>query len=101
MKASVGSKPGVRTPDRMAKRHRAVSRVQRMREVPNVESDDEFELGPEVSAIEMLGAEFCHRIVSDLADGGRGDSADADGYDPSDWLQAEGDGAHLLRTPRH
>ena len=101
MKTSVGSKPRVRDPARMAKRHHARLHGQRVREVPNVEVDDEFEQSPDASAIDVLGAEFCHRIVRDLADGGRGDSADAEGYDPSDWLQAEGDGAHLLRAPRH
>jgi len=101
MKATAGSKPGVRNQDWTAKRHRAGSRGQRVREVPNVEIDDEFEPGPDPSAIDVLGAEFCLRIVRDLADGGRGESADLDGYDSNDWLQAEGDGAHLLRTPRH
>ena len=101
MKASAGSKPRVRNPARMAKRQHAPLHGQRMREVPNVEADDEFEQGPDASAIEMLGAEFCHRIVRDLADGGCGEGAEVDGYDPSDWLQTEADGAHLLQTPRH
>jgi hypothetical protein len=101
MKASVGSKPRVRDPARMAKRHHTHLHGQRMREVPNVEVDDEFEAGPEASAIDVLGAEFCHRIVRDLADGGNDDGAEVDGYDPTDWLQSEADGAHLLQTPRH
>ena len=101
MKASVGSKPRVRDPARMAKRHHAHLHGQRMREIPNVEVDDAFEQGPEASAIDVLGAEFCHRIVRDLADGGSGEGAEVDGYDPTDWLQSEADGAHLLQTPRH
>ena len=68
-----------------------------MRDIPNVEADDAFEPGPDASAIDVLGAEFCHRIVRDLADGGLGDGVDAQWHDPSDWLQAEADGAHLLQ----
>ena len=68
MKASVGSKPRVRDPARMAKRQHAHWHGQRLREVPNVEVDDAFEQGAEASAIVVLGAEFCHRIVRDLAD---------------------------------
>ena len=101
MKASVGSKSRVHDPIQVVKRHHAGLHGHRMRDVPNVEVDDEFEQDSDASAVDVLGAEFCHRIVRDLADGGRGEGADVDGYDPNDWLQAEADGAHLLQTPRH
>ena len=97
MNASLSSKPRVRKPAPMAKRHSAGVDGRRMRDVPNVEVDDEFEPGPDASAIDVLGAEFCHRIVRDLADGGLGEGGDAQWHDPSDWLQAEADGAHLLQ----
>lgn len=101
MKASVGSKPRARDPARMAKRRHARLHGQRVREVPNVEVDDEFEQDTDASAIEVLGAEFCHQIVRDLADGGSGEGIEVDGCDPNDWLQSEADGAHLLQTRRH
>ena len=101
MNAAASRKPHGRNLAPTSKRQHAGGRKPRFRDVPNVEVDDEFDQGPDASAIEVLGAEFCHRIVRDLADGGRGEGADADGYDPNDWLQSEADGAHLLQTPRH
>jgi hypothetical protein len=97
MNASVSSKPRVRKPAPAAQRHSAERSRRRMRDVPNVQVDDEFAPGPDVSAIDVLGAELCHRIVRDLADGGLAEGADAYWNDPSDWLQAEADGAHLLQ----
>ena len=97
MNASLSSKPRVRKPAPLAQRHSVGLHGRRMRDVPNVESDDEFAPGQDASAIDVLGAEFCHRIIRDLADGGLSEGVDADWHDPSDWLQAEADGAHLLQ----
>jgi hypothetical protein len=87
----------------MAKRHSTGVRGPRMRDVPNIDIDEALEPGRDApfaeGAIDALGAEFCHRIVRDLAEGGHVEGAEGDGSDPDDWLQAEADGAHLLPSP--
>ena len=84
-----------------AKQHALGVRGPRMRDVANFDVDEELGLGRDApfaeGAIDALGAEFCHRIVRDLAEGGQFDGAERAGSDPDDWLQAEADGAHLLR----
>lgn len=103
MRAAVNSKAHGQQHAVMAKRHSTGARGPRMRDVPNFDVDEEFGQGRDTpfaeGAIDALGAEFCHRIVRDLAEGGQFDGAERDGADPDDWLQAEADGAHLLRSP--
>ena len=97
MKAAASGKIHDRKRAPIGRRHSAGLRERHGRDVPIVDFDDEWELDPDVSAIDALGADLCHRIVRDLADGGRSESAEADGSDPNDWLQSEADGAHLLQ----
>ena len=91
MRAGVSSKTHGHKRAVMAKRRPADVRGLRMRDVPIVDVDD--------GDIDALGAEFCHQVVRDLAEGGQFEGAERDGADPDDWLQAEADGAHLLRSP--
>jgi hypothetical protein len=87
----------------MAKRHSTGARGLRRRDVPTFDVDEEIGQSPDApfaeGAIDALGAEFCHRIVRDLAEGGQFEGAERGTADPDDWLQAEADGAHLLRSP--
>jgi len=87
----------------MSKRHHVGLPWQRMRDVPNVEVDDEFELGPEASlaedAIDALGPDFRHRVIREMAEGGRGDGADEDDHELNDGLHAEAEVAHLRQNP--
>ena len=103
MTASVNSKTHGHQRAVMAKRRPPGVHGLRMRDVPNVDVDEELGLGRDApfaeGAIEALGAEFCHKIVRDLAEGGQFEGAERDGADPDDWLQAEADGAHLLHSP--
>ena len=103
MRAGVNSKTHGHQRSVMAKRRPTRVRGLRMRDVPNVDVDEEFGLGRDApfaeGAIDALGAEFCHQVVRDLAEGGQFEGAERDGADPDDWLQAEADGAHLLRSP--
>jgi len=105
MRAGVSSKTHGHKRAVMAKRRPADVRGLRMRDVPivDVDVDEEFGSGRDApfaeGAIDALGAEFCHQVVRDLAEGGQFEGAERDGADPDDWLQAEADGAHLLRSP--
>jgi hypothetical protein len=103
MRAGVSGKTHGHKRAVIAKRRPAGVRGLRMRDVPNVELDEEIGSGRDVpfaeGAIEALGAEFCHQVVRNLAEGGQFEGAERDGADPEDWLQAEADGAHLLRSP--
>ena len=103
MRAGANSKTHGHERSVMAKRHLNGIRGLRMRDVPNIDVDEESGLGRDApfaeSAIDALGAEFCHRVVRDIAEGRHVDGAERDGSDADDWLQAEADGAHLLRSP--
>ena len=103
MRAGVSGKTHGHKRAVMAKRRPAGVRGLRVRDIPNVDFDEEFGSGPDApfteGAIDALGAEFCHQVVRDLAEGGQFEGAERDGADPDDWLQAEADGAHLLRSP--
>lgn len=103
MRAGANSKTHRHERSVTAKRPLSGMRGLRMRDVPNIDVDEESGLGWNgpfaESAIDALGAEFCHRVVRDIAEGRHVDGAERDGSDPDDWLQAEADGAHLLRSP--
>jgi hypothetical protein len=102
MRAGVSGKTHGHKRAVIAKRRPAGVRGLRMRDVPNVDVDEEIGAGRDApfaeGAIDALGAEFCHQVVRDLAEGGQFEGAERDGADPDDWLQAEADGAHLLRS---
>jgi hypothetical protein len=76
----------------------------RLRGVPNIEADDQFEPGPEqVAADDVLDAldpDMRHRMISETAYRRHAERGYDDGYDLEDWLQAEVDVDHLVRSPR-
>jgi hypothetical protein len=80
------------------------SRVTRMRDVPNIVTEEELDQLPDQpfaeGSVDSLDPDLRHRLVSDAAYQRYVDRGYADGYDLDDWLQAEAAIDHLLLNRR-
>ena len=104
MGASANGKRHRRSAVEPSQRHVVRSPGTRMRDVPNVDVDDDFDLSPDRpfagDVIDALDPDLRHRMVSETAHRRHGECGYDDGYDLDDWLQAEADLDHLLYHPR-